>query len=85
MQCAWMTSRHRENDHYWCVVGVQAVGINYYKLWKTCHHAQYHDKDASDASRDYGAVYQASTPPSAGVDTFEQPPSQNQGYRTARR
>ena len=39
MQCAWMTSRHRENDRYWRVVGMQAVGINY-KLLKTCHHAQ---------------------------------------------
>ena len=40
MQCAWMTSRHRENDRYLSVVGMQAVGINYYKLSKTCHHAQ---------------------------------------------
>ena len=29
-----------ENDRYWRVVGMQAVGINYYKLSKTCHHAQ---------------------------------------------
>ena len=40
MQCAWMTSRHRENNLFWRVVGMQAVGINYYKLSKTCHHAQ---------------------------------------------
>ena len=39
-QCAWMTSRHRENGRYWRVVGMQAVHINYYKLTKTCHHAQ---------------------------------------------
>ena len=37
----------------------------------------YHDKNASGASRDYGTVYQASTRPRAGVDTFVQPPSQN--------
>ena len=40
MQCAWMTSRHRENDRYWRVVGMQAVCINYNKLSKTCHDAQ---------------------------------------------
>ena len=40
MQCAWMTSRHGENDRYWRVVGMQAVGINYYEWSKTCHHAQ---------------------------------------------
>ena len=40
MQCAWMTSRHGENDRYWRVVGMQSVGINYYKLLKSCHHAQ---------------------------------------------
>ena len=118
MQCAWVTSRHRENYHYWRVVGMQAVDINYYKLSKTCHHANidafvtwgcaqskeaiqehwlvdnfpslpsglyYRDKIASAASRDYGAVYQASTRPSASVDTFVQPASQNQDYRTARR
>ena len=50
----------------------------------------YRDKDASGASRDFGAVYQASTRPSAWVsapsvvDTFVQPESQNQDYRTAR-
>ena len=44
----------------------------------------YRDKDASGASRDYGAVYQASKRPSAGLDTFVQPPSQYQGYRTKR-
>ena len=38
----------------------------------------YRDKDASGASRNYGAVYQASTRPSAGVDTFVQLPPQNQ-------
>ena len=87
---------------------MQAVGINYYKLSKTCHHAQVDafvtswgcakSKEAIQnhwlvenstasafgayasmtkmqvgASRDYGAVYQASRRPSAGVDTFVQP------------
>ena len=117
----WVISRHRENDRYWRVVGMQAVDINYYKLAEICLHAKidafvtdllgmravergyprplvgrqfyrlclrglcYRDKDASGASRDFGAVYQASTRPSAGVDTFVQPASQNQDYRTARR
>ena len=40
MQCALMTSRHRENDRYWCVLGVQEVGIKYNKLSKICHHTQ---------------------------------------------
>ena len=42
------------------------------------------DEDANGENRDYGAVYQASTRPSTGVDTFVQLPSQNQGYRTNR-
>ena len=44
----------------------------------------YRNKDASGASRDYGAVYQASTRPSTNVDTVVQPPSQNPGHRTNR-
>ena len=40
MQCAWVISRHRENDYYWRVVGMQAVAINYYKLSKICHYAK---------------------------------------------
>ena len=35
-----MTSRHGENDRYSRVVGMQALGINYYKLSKTCHNTQ---------------------------------------------
>ena len=38
MQCAWVISRHREND--WRVVGMQAVDINYYKLSEICLHAK---------------------------------------------
>ena len=41
----------------------------------------YRDKDTSGTSRDYGAAYQASTWRNASVDTFVQPPLQNQGYR----
>ena len=45
----------------------------------------YRDKDASSASRDYGAAYLASTRPTrTGVDTFVQAPSQNQGHRNDR-
>ena len=40
MQCAWMTSRHGENDPYWCVVAMQEISINYYKLLNTCHQTQ---------------------------------------------
>ena len=40
MQCAWMISRHGENDCYWCVVEMQEVGINCCELLKTCHHTQ---------------------------------------------
>ena len=40
MQCAWVVSRHRENDRYWREVGMQAVDINYYKLSEICHHAK---------------------------------------------
>ena len=119
MQCAWMTSRHRENDRYWRVVnaggsykllqinenlssrtnrcisdllGMRAVERSYPRplvgkqFYRFCLRGLcYHDKDARGASRDYGAVYQGSTPPSTSVDTFAQPPSQNQGHRTARR
>ena len=92
MQFAWMTSGHGKNDRHCRVVGIQAIGINYCKLSKTCHHTQidsfvtslgcaqsqeavqshwligssnyrlclrglcYRDKDASGASRDYGAA-----------------------------
>ena len=44
----------------------------------------YRYKDESGTSWDFGAVYQASTRPSTGVNTFLQPPSQNQVYRTNR-
>ena len=44
----------------------------------------YRNKDASDASRDCGTVYQARSRPSANVDTFVQPRSQNPGHRTNR-
>ena len=40
MQCAWVTSRHRENDRYWRKVGMQVVDINYYKLSEICYHAK---------------------------------------------
>ena len=38
MQFAWMTARHGENDRYWRGVGMETVGINHYKLSRTCHH-----------------------------------------------
>ena len=40
---------------------------------------RYHDKDASGTSRDYGALYQAST-----RQTFVKPPPQNHGHRINR-
>ena len=40
MQCAWVISRHRENDRYWRVVGMQVVDINNYKLSKICNHVK---------------------------------------------
>ena len=43
VQCAWMTSRHVENDHYWRVVRVWEVG--WYKV------LQIIEKLASHASR----------------------------------
>ena len=115
MQCALMTSGHGKNGRCWRAVGIQDVGINYYKLSKTIHKSIHlwppgdaHSrkklskttdhystvyafgahtivkKDASGASQNYRAVYQSSTRPSASVDTFVQPPSQNQGYPTHR-
>ena len=40
VQCAWMSSSHTENDRYWRVVGMQGLGIHYYKLLETCHNTQ---------------------------------------------
>ena len=45
--------------------------------WLVDYSTVYRDKDANGASRNYGAVYQAITRQSAGVDTFVQHPSQN--------
>ena len=40
MPCALMTSKRGENDRYWCILGMQEVGIKYYNISKTCHHTQ---------------------------------------------
>ena len=58
----------------------QLTGRLFYRL--CLHGLSYRDKESNGASQNYGVVYQASTRPSAKGNTFVQPPSQNQGYRT---
>ena len=47
-------------------------------------YARFPHGDVSGKTWNDGAVNQANKCPSASVDTFEQPPSQNQGYRNTR-
>ena len=73
------------------LLGMRAVERSYPKplagrqFYRPCPRGLcYRDKDASGWIRDYEAVYQASTWPSASVDTFVLSPLQNQDYRTNR-